>query len=190
MRARFDRMTDRQEFFLALTMVVMVIIVVLAKDLASAILIIALITNFLIISTQLTAIGGKYTSRQATASCRPMNDGRESFSSCGCNDTRKPAYKDDYMLPGEDTREPACGCAREPACGDAREPACKKPYPGAIPLGVYLPDDGDGRVARRGLRHTQTEIPDRYATRRLVATHFADELDDDAKKPWWGRCDE
>lgn len=53
-----------QGFFLALTLVVMIIIILIAKDLTAAILIIGLITNFLIITSQLTLMGDRHLEDQ------------------------------------------------------------------------------------------------------------------------------
>lgn len=50
-----------QGFFLALTLVVMVVIATLSKDLVTAILLISLIANFLIISSQLTLLADRHT---------------------------------------------------------------------------------------------------------------------------------
>lgn len=49
-----------QGFFLALTLIVMIVIVLTAKDLTTGILLIGLITNFLIISSQLTLLGDRH----------------------------------------------------------------------------------------------------------------------------------
>ncbi len=48
-----------QGVFLALTLVVMLVIVMLSKDLPSALLVIGLITNFFIVSSQLTLLGDR-----------------------------------------------------------------------------------------------------------------------------------
>lgn len=47
-------------FFLALTLIVMILIVLMTKELTTAILLIGLITNFLIISSQLTLLGDRH----------------------------------------------------------------------------------------------------------------------------------
>lgn len=49
-----------QGFFLALTLVVMLVILLTTRDLTTAILVIGLITNFLIISSQLTLLGDRH----------------------------------------------------------------------------------------------------------------------------------
>jgi len=49
-----------QGLFLALTLVVMMIIILSTKDIATAIIVIGLITNFLIISSQLTLMGDRH----------------------------------------------------------------------------------------------------------------------------------
>lgn len=50
-----------QGFFLALTLVVMMVILLTTQNLTTAVLVIGLITNFLIISSQLTLLGDRHT---------------------------------------------------------------------------------------------------------------------------------
>lgn len=50
----------KQAIFLALTFMVMVLVIFLAKDMTTALLIISLLTNFLIISSQLTLISERH----------------------------------------------------------------------------------------------------------------------------------
>ncbi len=67
------RSGDPQGLFLALTLVVMIIIVLVTKDLTAAILIIGLATNYLIISTQLTALGRQQKARAPPPAAEPEN---------------------------------------------------------------------------------------------------------------------
>jgi hypothetical protein len=53
-------LTGYQGIFLALTLVVMLVVILMSRDLTTSILIIGLITNFLIISSQLTLIGDRH----------------------------------------------------------------------------------------------------------------------------------
>jgi hypothetical protein len=56
-------------FFLALTLVVMIVIVLTTKELTTAILLIGLITNFLIISSQLTLLGDRHVATHGGGNC-------------------------------------------------------------------------------------------------------------------------
>ncbi|GFR91267.1 hypothetical protein ElyMa_002588600 [Elysia marginata] len=62
-----------QGVFMVLTLIVMIIVVLSAKDFATAILLISLMTNFLIISSQLTLIFGGYN--HGAADCGKEENG-------------------------------------------------------------------------------------------------------------------
>ena len=67
-----------QGFFLLLTLIVMVVIVLLSKNLTNSILIIGLIANFLIISSQLTLMGDRHVDDMAGRS--PTGGGTDRLS--------------------------------------------------------------------------------------------------------------
>jgi len=75
-----------QGYFLALTLIVMIVIILMAKDLTTAVLLISLITSFLIISAQLTLIGDraqKTTARAVGLGGRPLEAAGVSMTNAG-----------------------------------------------------------------------------------------------------------
>jgi len=182
-----------QGFFLALTLVVMIIIILTTKELTTAILLIGLITNFLIISSQLTLLGDRHVAGAHdnidrnlanTVMVQPVLP-RSSGSSllASLSEGMEPVKRERFTT--ATTAPPGAG---PPAITVTPPTSNVAPYPGAIDFGGQHqgPDGSDQALA---LGHVDWNAEDRdtvpvgnpYDTDRIANPQAAGPcVDDDA----------
>ena len=156
-------------FFLALTFVVMLVILVSSKDMTTALLTIGLITNFLIISSQLTMIGDRNIKMDAAAAVAPPS--AAALISASQSNFHDPEF--DSVADGA--------------------------YPGAIdvpedrtlrsPVGDSALLDGDERITHQVRSRNDPERVWAGALQKkaFIEPYVAEELADAEDRPWWGR---
>lgn len=172
-----------QGLFLALTLIVMIIVLLTAKDLTTAILVIGLVTNYLIISSQLTFLGDRHTKHQkkglngGAASAVATNPPPALFAPTGSYESFTTAT----------TAPPGAG---PPDVVSMPETHAEVSYPGSIDFGNL--GDEDGGIASDeapALGHTDWTTADRdgapegnpFSTNRVSAPQSASPcVDDDA----------
>lgn len=199
-----------QGLFLALTLVVMIIIIITTKDLPTAIIVIGLITNFLIISSQLTLMGDRHVAieENARGAKRRINRGlaasvttgspspgamlAEGFEDDPTDNT--PAggtdqFADAPLAAGaglEDDSDPLVDFDGRPSkqAGDA--PETRDLGYDNDTNGLFDADEAAAYQVR------SRNVPERVWSvgprrRAFVEKYTREELDNEENKAWWGR---
>ena len=136
-----------QGFFLALTLVVMIIIILTVDNLMTAVVMIGLVTNFLIISSQLTLLGDRHVATTSRAAHNPgasvmvtpplgLFEGTAAFATAdgfAAAEKRGPSREAFTMAT---TAPPG---AAPPAFLSLPETRFPEKYPGAIDFGAEAP---------------------------------------------------
>ena len=190
-----------QGLFMTLTFVIMIIIVLSTKELSSAMLLIGFITNFLIISSQLTLMGDRNTVNDSETK---YNRYRRALGESPVMVTPLPGVVGNFV--SGDPAEPYPG-----AIGPAEQypgpigPA--EQYPGAIDFiespaqnikqaagqdgacKSYSDDSGadDFVVSQTRSRNNPERVWAGIHRRKALIDRFAgEELDEEGGTPWWG----
>jgi hypothetical protein len=194
-----------QEGFLALTFAVIVIIVLVSKKLTRAVVIVSLLTNFLIISTQLTLISEKSNILGKNSS------GKSSGESSGKSSGKTPKTVANALAPKTVASAPKTVASAPKTVASAAQQVSQEQktprYPGAINLGsgfvgdigphaepfeddfiIESLDDGE-LMAQQSLSRNDPERALAGITNRkaLVERFMGEELDEAEDERWWGR---
>jgi hypothetical protein len=200
-----------QGLFLALTFVIMIIIVLSTKELSSAMLLIGFITNFLIISSQLTLMGDRNTVNDSETK---YNRYRRALGESPVMVTPLPGVVGNFVGGAPAEQYPgAIGPAEQypgPIGPAEQYPGAIGPaeqYPGAIDFiespaqnikqaagrdgacKSYSDDSGadDFVVSQTRSRNNPERVWAGIHRRKALIDRFAgEELDEEGGTPWWG----
>lgn len=203
----------RQVAFLALTFLVMVAVIFLSKDLTSALLVISLLTNFLIISSQLTLISERHAmalTEQAeasnvspdltallTATSEGFADETEGESlgeqsASGLRQVGAPGLDSEFVRATVAGLEAAAAGDLNAGelggnlyAGCAPDPALSR-WDGA-PRSSFDADRQLTEQARWRNGLDQRVAAGRLRRKDLIDRYMGEELDAEEHKPWWGR---
>lgn len=168
-------------FFLALTLVVMIIVILTAQNLTAALLIIGLITNFLIISSQLTLLGDRHTAAESPADAR---DSVMVTPDPGLIASLKAGFEPGKRREAFTMATTAPPGAGAPAFPNIPETQAASGYPGAIDFGET--NEGDealalGHVDWSEAARDGVPVGNPFSTSRVASPQAAEPcIDDDA----------
>lgn len=194
-------LTSNQEMFLGISFIIIIIIMLLVKDKVQAMLIVGLIANFLLISTQLVIISDRRT--QDKYSQLDFENTKSSIKSTFVSRHTQPAelrgkiitQKDIAKLEG--TQEsPKKFIDYQGGISDtaANGFTVSNPADDILPAGT-IDDDfyfssptGNALLARDTmLRGHSSRVNPRNNNRSLIEKYILPELEEEEVKPWWGR---
>ena len=168
MQSDMNGLTSSQEMFLGITFIIILIIMIIVRDKSMAILIVGLIANFFIISSQMVIMNERFSRQRNTTS---------TFVA-----PRKP-YVADKRIPVDHFT-----VAHKPE-EDFSD------YQGNVEV-ADKPDyyfdklSGNEYLAKQTvLRGMSDRVNPANNNRQLVEKYITHELDEEEAKPWWGRED-
>jgi hypothetical protein len=184
-------LTSGQELFLGISFVIVVIIMIIVQDKMQAMLIVGLIANFLLISTQLTLIDDRRADDKKEMALKQKGSTKESMSN------HRPIR--------QSTNPKSCNftngtCSLTKKCGND----ISGNYPGSIDgldkdsgfdISGEMDDDlyfakltGDDKIIQQSrIRGGLDRINPKNNNLGLMKKYIMSELDVEEAKPWWGR---